>query len=181
MGGGQHELNTDAAASNQPAVLQHLTAADRTHPETESVLPDVFFLFRLIDALGHGGSIPRFPLWYNNPDMMVITKPIPFSKVKALAKNRFGNLIKAVIDIQGETLAIDADLHSDEEAELLSQGCKQENLWGINLYPELTGDDFIEFDSMINVRPQSGNMTCGIADLAIQKKIRTIVHRLIIV
>lgn len=111
--------------------------------------------------------------------MLVVTKPMPLSKVTTLTKNRFGNLIKAVIDIQKEIMAIDADLHSDEEAELLSRGSKQENLWGINIYPELTGDDFIEFDSMINVRPQSGNMTRGVDDPAMQKKIRLIVHRLI--
>jgi hypothetical protein len=125
------------------------------------------------------GQLAATDMWYNTPDMMVITKPIPMSEVKTLTKNRFGNLIKAVIDVQKEILAIDADLHSDEEAELLSRGCKQENLWGINLYPELTGDDFIEFDSMINVRPQWGNMTRGVDDPAVQKKIRSIVHRLI--
>jgi hypothetical protein len=111
--------------------------------------------------------------------MMVITKSIPLSKIKSLAKNRFGNLVKAVVDIHKEIIAVDADLHSDEEAELLSRGCKQENLWGINIYPELSGDDFIEFDSMINVRPQSGNMIRGVDDPMVQKKIRGIVRRLL--
>lgn len=139
----------------------------------------MFFLFRLIHALGHGVSISIFPVWYNIPHMKVITKPIPLSKVKTLAKNRFGNLVKAVIDIQKGIIVIDADLHSDEEAELLSRGSKQENLWGINLYPDLSDDDFIEFDSMINVRPQSGNMTRGVDSPTLRKKIRSITKRLI--
>lgn len=111
--------------------------------------------------------------------MEIIVKPIPLSKVKTIAKNRFGNIVKAVVDIQKGVMAIDADLHSDEEAHLLSLGSKQKDLWGINLYPELSVDDFIECDSMINVRPQSGNMTRGIDDPDVEKKIRSIIKRLI--
>jgi len=112
--------------------------------------------------------------------MEIVTQPIPLSRLKTLAKNRFGNLVKAVVDIHKGIIALDADLHSDEEAKLLSRGSKQEHLWGINLYPELSGDDFIEFDSMINLRPQSGNMTRGVDDPTIQKKIRSIIQRLFV-
>jgi len=174
-------LNTHAASADQTAVFEYISAAEGPHPQSKSVFSYVFFLFRLIDALWHGASIARFSLWYNNPDMEVITKSISLSKVKTLAKNRFGNVVKAVVDVHKGIIAIDADLHSDEEAEFLSQGSKQENLWGINLYPELSGDDFIEFDSMINVRPQSGNITRGIDSPATRKKICLIVQRLIVI
>ena len=62
-------------------------------------------------------------------------------------------MVKAVVDIELELVAIDAELHSDLEALLLEQGSAQNNLWGINYYPELNNDDFVEFDSMINIRP----------------------------
>jgi hypothetical protein len=172
-------LNTYAAPANQSAVFEDFAAADCAHPLTESVLTDPFSFFWLINALWHAGSIAKYSLWYNIPDMETITKPVALTKVKTLAKNRFGNLVKAVVDIQKKIMTIDADLHSDEEAELLSRGSKQTNLWGINIYPDVPGNDFIEFDSMINVRPQSGNMTRGVDDPTIQQKIRSIVHRLI--
>jgi hypothetical protein len=81
-------LHAHAASAGQTAVLQYVPAADRAHTLSESVGPHPFFLFRLIDTLRHGVSISMFALWYNNPDMMVITKPIPLSKVKSLTKNR---------------------------------------------------------------------------------------------
>ncbi|MBI5449005.1 hypothetical protein HY948_01680 [Candidatus Gottesmanbacteria bacterium] len=96
-----------------------------------------------------------------------------------MAKASFGNFVKAVVDIDKAVMVVDASFHADEETYLLSQGSMQQDLWGVNLYPELDGEDFIEFDSMINVRPGKGNITRGVDDSAIQKKIRSIVDQLI--
>lgn len=112
--------------------------------------------------------------------MFKIEKPISIDKLKKIAQTRFGNLVKAVIDINKEIVVIDADLHSDQEAMMLKEGSKQNNLWGINLYPELFGtNDFIEFDSMINIRPSQGNMSRAVDKPEIQKKIRKVIDRLI--
>jgi len=61
---------------------------------------------------------------------------------------------------------------------LLDDGSKQADLWGINLYPEETGDDWIEYDSMINVRPSQGNRSRGVEDQALREAIRQIVQSL---
>ena len=111
--------------------------------------------------------------------MKIIKDKISLSELKEMAKRRFGNLVKAVIDVEQEIMAIDAELHADEEALLLDQGAKQENLWGINIYPELSGEDFIEFDSMINLRPSQGNRSRGIDNPKMQEKILEIVNKLI--
>lgn len=111
--------------------------------------------------------------------MKVITKPITRDSLHTIATQRFGNLVKAVVDVSKEVMAIDANMHSDEEALLLSKGSKQENLWGINLYPEIKGDDFIEFDSMTNIRPGEKNMSRSVDDVEIQEKIKKIVNKLI--
>jgi hypothetical protein len=111
--------------------------------------------------------------------MKLIDSKITISDLEVMARNGFGNLVKAVVDIQKEVMVVDGSLHADEEALLLSQGSKQSDLWGINLYPELAGDDFIEFDSMINLRPSQGNMSRSVDNLQIQKKIRIIVSKLI--
>ena len=57
--------------------------------------------------------------------------------------------MKAVVDVEKRVIAIGGELHSDEEAFLLEQNSRQENLWGINLFTELDSSDMIEFDSMI--------------------------------
>ena len=73
--------------------------------------------------------------------------------------------------------AVDAELHSDLEALLLDDGSKQKGLWGVNLYPEMSGDEFVEFDSMINLRPSQGNRSRGVEDEKTRKKIMEIVEK----
>jgi len=94
-----------------------------------------------------------------------------------IAKRRFGNIVKAVVDIQKEIMVIDAELHADQEALLLEQGSSQGDLWGINLYPELKDDDFIEFDSMINFRPSAGNLSRNVDDPQMRKTIVSVVRK----
>ena len=83
----------------------------------------------------------------------IIQKPIEISELAKLAKERFGDMVKAVVDVEREIMIVGGELHADEEAVLLEEGSKQSNLWGINLYPDKKGDELIEFDSMINLRP----------------------------
>ncbi len=109
--------------------------------------------------------------------MLIIKKPITINELAEIAQNFFGDMVKGVVDIENDILAIDAGLHADLETFLLNNGSKQENLWGINLYPELKGDDFLEFDSMINIRPAQNNRTRGVDDEEIRQKIAEIVKQ----
>ena len=71
-------------------------------------------------------------------------------------------------------------MHADEEQYLLEKGSKQEDLWGINLYPEKFGAvDFIEYDSMINIRPRQGNYTRGVTDQKIKQQIEEIISEIV--
>ncbi|OIO36483.1 MAG: hypothetical protein AUJ74_01980 [Candidatus Omnitrophica bacterium CG1_02_44_16] len=90
---------------------------------------------------------------------------------------RFGDLVKVVVDVDRELIAIDAELHSDLEALLLENGSKQASLWGINLYPEMSGKEFIEFDSMINMRPSAGNRSRGVESKETREKIIAVVTK----
>ena len=109
--------------------------------------------------------------------MKIIKDALKLDELKQMAEQRFGNLVKAVVDIDRELMAVDAELHADLETLLLEDGSTQKSLWGINLYPELTGNDFIEFDSMINMRPSQANRSRGVEDEAIRKKIISIVEK----
>jgi len=103
--------------------------------------------------------------------MLILNKVINNDEIKVIAETGFGEMVKAVVDVKLELIAIDAELHSDLEALLLEQGSIQTDLWGINYYPELEDDDFVEFDSMINIRPNQGNRSRNIEDESIQKRI----------
>lgn len=109
--------------------------------------------------------------------MKIITETLSLDELKQMAKDTFGDLVKAAIDVDRGIIAVDAELHSDLEALLLEDGSKQKNLWGINFYPEIQGNDFIEFDSMINMRPSQGNRIRGIENEELRKKIIEIVAK----
>jgi len=84
-------------------------------------------------------------------------------------------MVKAVVDVERRIMAVDGELHADEEAILLENGSRQENLWGINIYPELEGSDRIEFDSVINIRPSQGNRSRGVDNTIVREKIVQVV------
>jgi len=109
----------------------------------------------------------------------IIRDPITRAELTRLAEARFGDMVKAVADVRRSLLAVSGELHSDEEALLLEDGSQQEDLWGINLYPGDTGDDWIEFDSMINVRPSQGNRSRGVDSAATRDAIRRLVTALV--
>jgi len=66
--------------------------------------------------------------------MQIINTPTSLESLKTYARQKFGNFVKAVVDIDRKIMAVDAELHADEESLLLENGSKQENLWGINIY-----------------------------------------------
>ena len=112
--------------------------------------------------------------------MKILEEVVTVDELGKIAQGSFGDMVKAVVDVDRELVAIDAELHSDLEALFLDDGSTQNGLWGINLYPELEGDDLIEFDSMINLRPSRENMTRGVDSKDIREKIVKIVNKWVI-
>src|SRR6266404_2793241 len=101
---------------------------------------------------------------------------ITVAELSEMAQKMYGRLVKGVVNLKKRLLVLDAEMHADEEQFLLEKDSKQEDLWGINLYPAKFGsDDFIEFDSMINIRPRQNNMSRGVEDEAIRKEITVLV------
>ena len=88
-------------------------------------------------------------------------------------------MVKAVVDVERLVMAIGAELHADDEAALLQDGSRQEDLWGINLYHDESGDGFIEFDSMINIRPAQRNRSRRVDDPELRARISRIVTSLV--
>ena len=109
--------------------------------------------------------------------MKIIRQPMAFDDLMPMAAAMFGNMVKAVVDVEREVIALDGELHSDLEALLIEDGSRPQDLWGINLYPELQGEDFVEFDSMINLRPAQGNRSRGVEDPRAREQITHVVSK----
>ena len=111
--------------------------------------------------------------------IQIIKNQISKSALLDIAKNQFGDFVKAVVDVKKEIMAIGGELHADCEAVLLEKGSRQENVWGINLYVEKGEDEWIEFNSMINVRPSRGNKSRGVENPDLREKIKSVVKKLV--
>ena len=111
---------------------------------------------------------------------MQLVESITLEELRAMAEERYGDFVKAVADVEQELLVLDADLHADEEQYLLERGSRQQDLWGFNLYPDDFGtEDFIEFDSLINIRPRQSNRSRSVEDPELRDLIREIVRNAI--
>ena len=111
---------------------------------------------------------------------MKIVKSITLAQLKEMANKMFGELVKADVDVANKKVILDMAMHYDGEQELLKTGSKQNDIWGINLHPSDYGtEDFIEFDSMINIRPSQGNPSKDVLDKDIKAKIRGIIAEVV--
>lgn len=114
-------------------------------------------------------------------EIRIVKEPVKRKELADMAKSGFGDVVKAAVDIEKEIMAVGGEMHMDELVLLIEQeGSKQEHVWGINLYPERIGDGFIEFDSMINLKPAFGNRTRHVDDPSIREKVETVADKLVL-
>lgn len=111
--------------------------------------------------------------------MHIIREKIDRKRLQEIAAERFGDMVKAVVDVERNVMAIGGELHADEEQLLLDDGSTQQQLWGINLYPSESPPRWVEFDSMINLRPSQGNRSRSVDDEETRKKILFVVATLV--
>ena len=109
----------------------------------------------------------------------IIKEKITKEELVKIGKEFFEDTIKAVVDIEEEIMAIGGELHSDAEDVLIKNGSKPINLWGINIHFDESKEEWIEFDSLINIKPALGNRSMGVKDCEIREKIKKIVDKLI--
>ena len=110
--------------------------------------------------------------------MRILKDKTRVSDLKPLAEKMFGNLVKGVVDIERELVMIDGELHSDLAEKLAEGGSRGMNLWGFNIFPEV--EDWLEFDSMVNIKPLQSNRTRGIDDAGTREKAEEIIKKFII-
>jgi hypothetical protein len=105
---------------------------------------------------------------------------VSLAELRDMAEKMYGTLVKADVDTAKGILLVDMEMHADGEAYLLENGSQQNDLWGINLHPDdFNTDNFIEFDSMINIRPRQNNPSRDVLDETIREQISKIVQGIV--
>ncbi len=111
-------------------------------------------------------------------EISLVDKSISRQLLLEMARERFGNMVKAGVDIDQRVMAIGGGLHADEESFLLERGSRQENLWEINIHPRKDLPEMVEFDSLINIRPRQDNLSRYVEDSSVRDRIIAIVGAL---
>ena len=113
-------------------------------------------------------------------DIKIVKNSISKDELKHIANEQYGDMVKVVVDLEHEIMTVGGEFHADGELVLMEQeGARREYTWGINLYPDVQGGDFIEYDSMINLKPAFGNRTRNVTDKEICEKIKRVVEKLV--
>jgi len=110
-------------------------------------------------------------------DIRIIKEPISRDVALEIAKEFYVNMVKGVVDIEREIVALGGEWHIDSDMELLRDGSKQENLWGFNFFPE---ENRIAFTSLINIRPLQNNRAIEIQDPKLKDRMERIIRKLIV-
>ena len=112
-------------------------------------------------------------------DIRIIDKKIEQSELREIAKDFYGHMIKGVVDIEREILAMGGEYHMDANMILIENNSKQQHVWGFNWYFDKNGDEQIEYISLINIRPAQGNRSMEIEDLNLRDKMKSIILKYI--
>ena len=112
--------------------------------------------------------------------MKIIKDKIEVAELRELAKNMREGLVKVIVDIDKGIMAVDAPMHADLfECLMREENSEPQYLWGINIHPGKQGDNFIEFDSMMNYRPGLDNRSKGVESEERREKIIAIIKKLV--
>ena len=110
----------------------------------------------------------------------VIKYPITMDEVRKMAEDDLGDMVKATVDIKQEIIAIGGQYHGDQKELLMGdEYSRWEDIWGINIYPNESGEEQIIFDSLVNVKPQFDNNSREVINTTIQDKVKEVVNKLI--
>ncbi|MFA6525829.1 MAG: DUF5674 family protein [Candidatus Buchananbacteria bacterium] len=113
-------------------------------------------------------------------NIIIVENQITWAEVRKLAEESYGEMVKAVADINLGILAIGGEFHADGEQLLLAKGSRQVDLWGFNIYPDNPADSILIYDSLINIRPKDNNRSTEIQLPEIRKKIFEIFEKIVL-
>ena len=113
------------------------------------------------------------------PDIVIVQSRIARSELDRLVGAYFGDMVKLVVDVRREVVAVGGELHADAELLLLEQGSRQADLWGANYYPGRGAEGCLEYTALINIRPSQGNPSMEVQDTGTRELVRSLASRLI--
>jgi hypothetical protein len=120
-----------------------------------------------------------FSLWIcdniRHMNIKIVNKKITETELREIAKDFYGEMVKGVVDIEREIMAMGGEYHMDANTVLIENGSEQKNVWGFNWYFDKTENERIEYVSLINIRPAQGNKVMEVQDINLRDKMKAII------
>ena len=113
-------------------------------------------------------------------DILIVREPITIAALEPVAALWYGTMIKGVVDIEKAIIALGGEYHIDANNRLIEEGSEQPDIWGFNIQFEKIGDEWLEYRSLINVRPAADNRSMVVKDKELQRRMREIIEKLIL-
>ena len=105
---------------------------------------------------------------------------ISVAELESMERRSGRDYVKAVVDPRRKVMVVDMRFHNDAQPMLEEEGSDFLDIWGIRLHPEAYGtDDFVEFDSMLNIKPERDNQTTSVEDPATRQAIIDVVDGIV--
>ncbi|MCK5076971.1 MAG: hypothetical protein KAR38_11380 [Calditrichia bacterium] len=105
----------------------------------------------------------------------IVRQSISREQLNDIAREYYEELIKGVVDIKREVVALGGEMHADSEEVLLKDGSKQSDLWGFNILLDKNKEECLMYESFINIRPRNNNKSLEVEDLKIREQMKQII------
>ena len=112
-------------------------------------------------------------------NIQILDNKISIEEVKKLADLWYGTMIKGTVDIELGRVALGGDYHIESSEMLTASGSKFEDVWGFNIRFEENPNGVLEFDSMVNIKPNFGNRSRNISNNEIIEKATKVIYKFI--
>lgn len=111
----------------------------------------------------------------NGMNIVVVEKEISLTELKEIAQEFYKTMIKGVVDIEKEVVAFGGEYHIDANQKLIERDSKQKDIWGFNVYLDRPRGTWIEYTSLINIRPSAENTDMEVSDPKIRETMKRII------
>ena len=108
-------------------------------------------------------------------NIIIVEDKISVDELKKIGREFYISIIKGVVDIEKEVVAFGGKFHIDSNMKLIENGSEQKDVWGFNINFDEPRDSWVEYISLINIRPLVGNRNMEVQDENIRKKMKQII------
>ena len=109
--------------------------------------------------------------------MRIVRSWLSEEAVRALSEEVLGGIIRVVVDIRRGVLIAGGSPHTVGVEELMADGSKREDLWGVIYVPSQAMGKRVDYTAGINQRQPTNQESLAIQDPQIRQQVQTVLMK----